>query len=73
MNDPLLAAALRSRSPDALPDLLDAYGNRVLSYCWCLFGNRENPQIAVRDALAVATAQIGRLVAMNGVACGPTH
>src|SRR3984957_4861570 len=62
MNDPQLAAALRSRSPDALPELLDAYGDQLFSYCWCLLRNRENAQIAVRDALVVATAQIGRLV-----------
>ena len=62
MNDPQLAAALRSRSPNALPELLDAYGDQLFSYCWCLLRNRENAQIAVRDALVVATAQIGRLV-----------
>jgi DNA-directed RNA polymerase specialized sigma24 family protein len=62
MNDPQLAAALRSRSPDALPELLDAYGDQLFSYCWRLLRNRENAQIAVRDALVVATAQIGRLV-----------
>src|SRR5580704_3022783 len=61
MNDPELAAALRSRSPDALPELLDAYGDQLFSYCWCLLRNRENAQIAVRDALVVATAQIERL------------
>src|SRR5260370_40548086 len=62
MNAPQLAAALRSRSPDALPDLLDAYGDQLFSYCWSLLRNRENAQIAVRDALVVATAQIRRLV-----------
>ena len=62
MNDPQLAAALRSRSPDALPELLDAYGDQLFSYCWYLLRNRENAHIAVRDALVVATAQIGRLV-----------
>jgi DNA-directed RNA polymerase specialized sigma24 family protein len=62
MNDPQLAAALRSRSPDALPELLDAHGDQLFSYCWRLLRNRENAQIAVRDALVVATAQIGRLV-----------
>jgi DNA-directed RNA polymerase specialized sigma24 family protein len=62
MNDPQLAAALRSRSPEALPDLLDTYGDRLFSYCWHLLRNHENAQIAVRDALVVATAQIGRLV-----------
>lgn len=61
MNAPELAAALRSRSPDALPELLDAYGDRLFSYCWRLLRNRENAQVAVRDALVVATAQIGRL------------
>jgi DNA-directed RNA polymerase specialized sigma24 family protein len=61
MNDPQLAAALRSRSPDALPELLDAYGDQLFSYCWRLLRNRENAQIAMRDALVVATAQIGRL------------
>ena len=62
MNDPQLAAALRSRSPDALPELLDTYGDRLFSYCWRLLRNRENAQIAVRDALVVAVAQIGHLV-----------
>src|SRR5579859_1910608 len=62
MNDPQLAAALRSRSPDALPELLDTYGDQLFSYCWRLLRNRENAQIAVRDALVVAIAQIGYLV-----------
>jgi DNA-directed RNA polymerase specialized sigma24 family protein len=61
MNDPELAAALRSRSPDALPELLDAYGDQVFSYCWRLLRNRENAQIAMRDALVIAIAQIGHL------------
>jgi hypothetical protein len=54
--------ALRSRSPDALPELLDASGDQLFSYCWRLLRNREYAQIAVRDALVVATAQIERLV-----------
>jgi hypothetical protein len=62
MNDPQLAAALHSRSPDALPDLLGAYGDQLFSYCWCLLWNRENAQIAVRDVLVVATARVGLLV-----------
>jgi hypothetical protein len=61
MNDPQLAAALRSRSPDALPELLDACGDQLFSYCWRPLRNRENAQIPVRDARVVATAQIGRL------------
>jgi hypothetical protein len=50
MNDPQLAAALRSRSPDALPELLDAYGDQLFRYCWYLLRNRENAQIAVRKS-----------------------
>src|SRR6201996_3269949 len=61
MNDPQLVAELRSSSPDALPDLLDAYGDRLFSFCWCLLRNRENAQIAVRDALIVAAAGASRL------------
>src|ERR1700721_2799373 len=62
MNDPQLAAALRARSPEAFPDLLDTYGDRLFSYCWQLLRNRENAQIVVRDALVVAAVQIRRLV-----------
>ena len=51
----------RSRSPDVLPELLYVHGDRLFSYYWCLPRNRGNAQIAVRDALAVAIAQIGRL------------
>jgi hypothetical protein len=45
-------------TPDALPELLDGYGDQVFSYCWRLLRNRENAQIAMRDALVAATAQI---------------
>src|ERR1700678_2188878 len=62
MSDSQLAVALRSRSPEVLTELLDAYGDRLFSYCWCMLRNRENAQVAVRDALVVATAQIGHLV-----------
>jgi DNA-directed RNA polymerase specialized sigma24 family protein len=62
MNDPRLAAELRSSSPDALPELLDVYGDRLFSFCWTLLRNRENAQIAVRDALIAATAHAGRLI-----------
>ena len=62
MNDPQLAAGLRASSPDALPDLLDAYGDRLFSFCWWLLRNRENAQVAVRDALIAAAAHAGRLV-----------
>jgi DNA-directed RNA polymerase specialized sigma24 family protein len=61
MDDLQLAAGLRSRSPDAIPELLDAYGNCLFGYCWCLLRNRENAQAAVRDVLIIAAGQAGRL------------
>src|SRR5260370_2331981 len=61
MNDPQIAAALRTRSPGALAELIDAYGDRLFRYCWCLLRNREIAQIALRDTLVVAQAHIGRL------------
>src|SRR5260370_107652 len=61
MNDPQIAAALRARSPGALAELFDAYGDRLFRYCWCLLRNREIAQIALRDTLVVAEAHIARL------------
>jgi len=53
---------LRSSSPEALPKLLDAYGDRLFSYCRFLPRSRENAKLVVRDGLVVATAQIEHLV-----------
>jgi len=64
MNNPQLAAVLRSRSPDALAELLDVCGDRLFGHRRCLLRNRENAQIAVRDALLATIAQIAYL------ACG---
>jgi DNA-directed RNA polymerase specialized sigma24 family protein len=61
MNDPQLAAALRTRSPGALTKLFDAYGDQLFRYCWCMLRNRENAQIALRDTLVVAEERIGCL------------
>ena len=61
MDDLQLMAGLRSRSPDAIPKLLDAYGNRLFGFCWCLLRNRENAQAAVRDVLIIAAGGAGRL------------
>ena len=69
MNDPQLAAALRTSSPGALADLFDAYGDRLFRYCWCMLRNRENAQIVVRDTLVVAAAHIDRLA--SGKLLGP--
>src|SRR5271163_4440880 len=75
MNDPQLAAALRSRSPDALRELLDACGDQLFSYCWYLLRNRENAQIAVRGARCAMLwwslpRKSGAWFATNGSACG---
>lgn len=69
MNDPQLAAALRTSSPGAVADLFDAYGDRLFRYCWCMLRNRENAQIVVRDTLIVAAAHIERLA--SGKLLGP--
>jgi hypothetical protein len=69
MNDPQLAAALRTSSPGAVADLFDAYGDRLFRYCRCMLRNRENAQIVVRDTLIVAAAHIERLA--SGKLLGP--
>jgi hypothetical protein len=54
-----------SSQPRCVPDRLmcsRSSGDQLFIYYWRLLRNRENAQIAVRDALVVATAQIGRLV-----------
>src|SRR6266702_1597230 len=61
MNDPRLAAALLTSSPDALADLFDAYGDRLFRYCWSMLRSREMAQVALRDTLLVAQAHIARL------------
>ena len=61
MNDPEIAAALLTSSPDALAELFDAYGDRLFRYCWSRLRNRETAQIALRDTLVVAQAHIARL------------
>src|SRR5487761_107686 len=67
MNDPeivsseRLVAALRSREPDALPALFDAYADRLFRYCWFMLRNRDITHIALRDTLIVAVAHIERL------------
>ena len=69
MNDPQLAAALRTSSAGAVADLFDAYGDRLFRYCWCMLRNRKNAQIVVRDTLVVAEAHIERLA--SGKLLGP--
>ncbi len=61
MDDLQIAAALRATSPDALAELLDAYGDNLFRYCWSMLRNREIAQVALRDTLVVAQAHIARL------------
>jgi hypothetical protein len=65
MNASRLVAALRSRSPNALPELLDAYSDLLFTSSWCLLRNREHAQIAVPDALVALPRKSGSCFAMN--------
>ncbi len=61
MHDQQLVNALRARSAGALADLFDVYGERLFRYCWGMLRSREIAQMALRDTLSVATANIARL------------
>jgi DNA-directed RNA polymerase specialized sigma24 family protein len=67
MNDPRnadtarLVSALRAGEPDAVAALFDIYADRLFGYCWFMLRNADLAQIALRDALVVAQAHIGRL------------
>ncbi len=52
MNYRQIAAALRAGSPDALAELIDAYGDDLFRYCWSMLRNREIAQVALCDTLA---------------------
>jgi len=56
-----IVASLRAKSPGALAELLDSYGDQLFLYCWCMLGSRAIAQIALRDTLVVAEANIDRL------------
>src|SRR6202044_855882 len=56
-----IVASLRAKSPGALAELLDSYGDQLFQYCWCMLGSRDIAQIALRDTLVVAEANISRL------------
>jgi DNA-directed RNA polymerase specialized sigma24 family protein len=56
-----IVASLRAKSPGALAELLDSYGDQLFQYCWCMLRSRDIAQIALRDALVVAEANIARL------------
>ena len=51
-----IVASLRAKSPGALAELLDSYGDQLFQYCWCMLGSRDIAQIALRDTLVVADA-----------------
>ena len=56
-----IVASLRAKSPGALAELLDSYGAELFQYCWCMLRSRDIAQIALRDTLVAAEAQIARL------------
>ena len=56
-----IVASLRAKSPGALAELLDSYGDQLFLYCWCMLGSRDIAQIALRETLVVAEANIDRL------------
>lgn len=55
------AASQRTRPSGAPAELLDAYGDRLFQYCWCMLRSRDIAQIALRDTLVAAEAHIARL------------
>ena len=61
MNDPQITASLRAKSPGALAELFDAYGERLFLYCWFMLRERDIACIAVRDTLVGAQARIAGL------------
>ena len=61
MNDPQIAASLGAKSPGALAELFDAYGERLFLYCWFMLRERDIACIAVRDTLVGAQARIAGL------------
>jgi DNA-directed RNA polymerase specialized sigma24 family protein len=56
-----IVASLRAKSPGAVAELLDSYGDQLFRYCWCMLRSRDIAQIALRDTLVVAEANIARL------------
>src|SRR3954451_25245188 len=61
MEDRLLVGALRSRDPDAIGAVYDAYADRLYDYCWFQMRNRDAAQMALRGTLMCADAHIGEL------------
>jgi DNA-directed RNA polymerase specialized sigma24 family protein len=61
MNDRVIAESLRAGSPDALAACYDHCADDLFQYCWFMLRDREAARVALRDALVVAQAHIGRL------------
>ena len=61
MKAPLIVDALRARDPGAPAALYDTHGESLFRYCWFILRNRDAAQVALRDALVVAEADIGQL------------
>jgi DNA-directed RNA polymerase specialized sigma24 family protein len=61
MQDAQIVNALRTRSPDSVAELFDAYGEQLFQYCWLLLLRRDAAATAVRDAMITARANIATL------------
>jgi DNA-directed RNA polymerase specialized sigma24 family protein len=61
MNDRVLAEALRAGDPGAMATMYDHWSDDLFQYCWFLLRDRDAARVALRDALVVAQAHIGRL------------
>ena len=61
MQDAQIVNALRTKSPDSVAALFDAYGEQLFQYCWLLLLRRDAAATAVRDATITARANIATL------------
>jgi DNA-directed RNA polymerase specialized sigma24 family protein len=61
MQDAQIVNALRTKSPDSVAELFDAYGEQLFQYCWLTLLSRDAAAAAVRDAMVVARANIATL------------
>lgn len=61
MNERVLAEALRAGDPGAMATMYDHWSDDLFQYCWFLLRDRDAARVALRDALVVAQAHIGRL------------
>ena len=70
MDDPRLAAALLTSSPDALAGLFDAYGDRLFRYCWGRLRSRSRAQVRPRQVPSASATPDPDTLPVLGP-CGP--